>query len=200
LPLEQRVAGEADAPGSQPDPEETPLAIRGIEDVRSLPDGLFPLTDEAVSAMEEAGFVSALVDTRFYPSGEGTEHIGDERHLATLVIRMGSDEGAADVADLLHDSHLKPCPGSCAVAVSTFEADDIPDAQGIARVTTAERLEDTGEDGDPFSVYKIIFADGPFVYELDMFGPPDKVSSQQELEEIAKKLYERVEGSPPLQQ
>jgi hypothetical protein len=51
----------------------------------------------------------------------------------------------------------------------------------------------------PFAAYKITFADGPFAYEVDMFGPPDKVS-QEQAEEIAKNLYERVEGSPPSQQ
>jgi hypothetical protein len=161
---------------------------------------LFSPTDEDVTAIEEAGFVSALVDTRFYPAEPGAEHVGDERHVATFVMRFGSEQGAADMADLLHDNGLEPCPGSCAVDIIEFEVDDLPDARGIARITTAERLGETGDEGDPFTVYKITFADGPFAYELDMFGPPDKVSSQQQLEEIAKNLYERVEGSPPPQQ
>jgi hypothetical protein len=198
LALEQRVSGEADAPGSQADPVETRVTVTGIEDVRSLPDGLFSPEEEDVSAME-AGFVSALVDTRFYPAEPGAEHMGGEPHLATLVMQMASEEGAADMADVLHDDGLEPCPGKCAVDISEFEVDDIPDARGVARITTAEDLEATGEQGVPFAVYKITFADGPFAYEVDMFGPPDKVS-QQQLEEIAKKLYERVEGSPPSKQ
>jgi hypothetical protein len=196
LALEQRVSGEADAPGSQADPVETPITVTGIEGVRSLPDGLFSPEEEDVSAMEEAGFVSALVDTRFYPAEPGAEPMGDDPHLATLVMQMASEEGAADMADVLHDDGLEPCPGTCAVDFSEFEVDDIPDARGVARITTAERLEETGEQGDPFAVYKITFADGPFAYEVDLFGPPDEVS-QQQLEEIAKNLYERVEGSPP---
>ncbi len=199
LTLEQRVSGEADAPGSQADPDETPITVTGIEDVQSLPDGLFSPEEEDVSAMEEAGFVSALVDTRFYPAEPGAEHEGGEPHLGTLVMQFVSEDGAADMADVLHDDGLERCPGKCAVTISQFEVDDIPDAQGVARITTAEALERTGEQGDPFAVYKITFADGPFAYEVDMFGPPDKVS-QQQLEEIAKSLYERVEGSPPSQQ
>jgi hypothetical protein len=199
LALEQRVSGEADAPGSQADPVETPITVTGIEDVRSLPDGLLSPEEEDVSAMEEAGFVSTLVDTRFYPAEPGAEHMGGEPHLATLVMQMASEEGAADMADVLHDDGLEPCPGKCAVDISEFEVDDIPDARGVARITTAEDLEATGEQGVPFAVHKITFADGPFAYEVDMFGPPDKVS-QQQLEEIAKKLYERVEGSPPSKQ
>jgi hypothetical protein len=198
LALEQRVSGEADAPGSQADPVETPITVTGIEDVRSLPDGLFSPEEEDVSAMEEAGFASALVDTRFFPAEPGAEHVGDEAHVATLVMQFASEGEAADMADLLHDDALEPCPGRCAVDFSEFEVHDIPDAQGVARITTAEDLEATGEEGDPFAAYKISFADGPFAYEVDMFGPPDKVS-QQQLEEIAKNLYERVEGSPPSQ-
>ena len=199
LALEQRVSGEADAPGSQADPVETPVAVTGIEDVRSLPDGLFSPEEEDVSAMEEAGFASALVDTRFFPSEPGAEHVGDEPHVARLVMQLASEEGAADVADLLHEDALEPCPGNCAVDISEFDVDDIPDAQGVQRITTAEELEATGEQGPPFAAYKITFADGSFAYEVDMFGPPDKVS-QEQAEEFAKNLYERVEGSPPSQQ
>ena len=196
LALDQRVSGEADAPGSQADPVERPITVTGIENVPSLPDGLLSPEEEDLSAMKEAGFTSALVDTRFFPSEPGAEHVGDEAHLATLVLQLGSEEEAADMADVLHDDGLEPCTGTCAVDFSEFEVDDIPEAQGVARITTAEDLEATGDQGDPFAAYKITFADGPFAYEVDMFGPPDKVS-QQQLEEIAKNLYERVEGSPP---
>ena len=124
--------------------------------------------------------------------------MGEDPHVATLVMQFASEEGAADVADLLHEDALEPCPGNCAVDISEFEVDDIPDAQGVQRITTAEDLEATGEEGVPFAVYKISFADGPFAYEVDMFGPPDKVS-QEQAEEFAKNLYERVAGSPPSQ-
>jgi hypothetical protein len=196
LALEQRVSSEADAPGTQPDPVETPISVTGIENIRSLPDGLFSPEEEDVTAMEEAGFASALVDTRFFPSEPGAEHVGDEPHVATLVMQFASEEEAAEMASLLHDDGLEPCPGTCAAEISEFEVADIPDAQGIARITTAADLEATGEEGDPFAAYKISFADGPFAYEVDMFGAPDEVS-QQQLEEIAKNLYRRVEGSPP---
>jgi hypothetical protein len=125
--------------------------------------------------------------------------MGQEAHVATLVMQFASEEQRADMANVLHTDGLEPCPGSCAMNVSEFEASDIPDAQGAARITTAEDLEATGQQGDPFASYKITFADGPFAYEVDMHGPPDKVSEQQ-VEAIAKNLYERVEGSPPTQQ
>jgi hypothetical protein len=127
--------------------------------------------------------------------------MGGEAHVATLVMQFASEEEAADMANLLHADGLEPCPGTCAMNVSEFEVGDIPDAQGVARITTAEDLEATGAGADqvPFATYKVTFADGSFAYEVDMFGPPDKVS-QEQAEEIAKNLYERVEGSPPTQQ
>jgi hypothetical protein len=118
--------------------------------------------------------------------------------VATLVMQFASEEGAADMAGLLHDDGLEPCPGSCAVDISEFEV-DIADAQGVVRITSAEDLEALGTDGLPFAAYKITFADGPFAYEVDMFGPPDKVSREQ-LDKIATNLYGRVEGSRPSQQ
>ena len=201
LTLEQRVSGEADAPGSQVDPVETPIAVAGIDDAGSLPELLFTPEQEDVAAMEKAGLASGLVDTRFFPSEPGAEHAGDEVHVATLVMQFASDDDAADMAGVLHGDGLEPCPGSCAVDISEFEVDGIPDAQGVARTQTAENLEATGAEGDPFSAYSISFADGPFAYEVTLFafGPPGRIS-QDQLGEIAKNLYERVEGSPPSQQ
>jgi len=201
LTLEQRVTGDADAPDSQTDPVETPITVAGIEDVSSLPELLFTPEPEDVAAMEKAGFVSGLVDTRFFPSEPGAAHVGDEVHLATLVLQLASDEQAADMADVLHDDGLEPCPGSCAVDISEFEVGDIPDAQGGVRTQTAENLEATGAEGDPFSAHSITFADGPFAYKVTMFafGPAGRVS-QEQLLEIAKKLHERVEGAPPPKQ
>jgi hypothetical protein len=132
LPLEQRVSTEADAPGSQADPVETPVTVTSIEEIRTVPDGLFSPEEEDVSAIEEAGFVAALVDTRFFPMESGAEHVGDEAHVGTLVVQLASDEEAADMAGLLREDGLEPCEGNCAVNISEFDVDDIPDAQGVA--------------------------------------------------------------------
>ena len=96
--------------------------------------------------------------------------MGDEAHVATLVMQFASEEEAADMAGVLHDDGLEPCPGSCAVDISEFEVDDIPDAQGVARIPTAEDLEATGAEGDPFSAYTVSFADGPFAYKVTIFA------------------------------
>jgi hypothetical protein len=41
----------------------------------------------------------------------------------------------------------------------------------------------------------VYFADGPFAYEVTVFGPPDDVTRDQ-VEDIAQRLYERVRGAP----
>ena len=48
----------------------------------------------------------------------------------------------------------------------------------------------------PIDFYTITFADGPFVYQVEGFGPPGKISKKQ-VEEIAHKVYDRVKGAPP---
>ena len=112
-----------------------------------------------------------------------------------LVIRFESDDGAQEGADLLRESALQPCPGTCAVRISEFEVAGVPDAKGVRRLTSAERLEETGEPGKPNDFYSIFFADGSFAYELDVFGPPGAFSEAQ-IEEIAGQVYDRVEGAP----
>jgi hypothetical protein len=70
----------------------------------------------------------------------------------------------------------------------------VPDADGIRHLTTAESLEATGREGEPSDAYTIVFADGPFTYEVQGFGPPGEISKQQ-IEEIAKKVRDRVESA-----
>ena len=48
----------------------------------------------------------------------------------------------------------------------------------------------------PIDFYTITFADGPFVYQVEGFGPPGKISKKQ-VEEIAQRVYDRVKGAPP---
>ena len=52
------------------------------------------------------------------------------------------------------------------------------------------------KDGAPIDFYTITFADGPFVYQVEGFGPPGKISKKQ-TEEIAQRVYDRVKGAPP---
>ena len=198
LTLEQRVPSEAEAPGSEADPRETRRTATGPEGLRAIMDfHLTTATDEEMAAFEEAGFLSAIIDVRFFPSEPGAGHTGDEPHTGTLVMQFSSEAGATDAVDLLHTDGREPCPETCAFDIGEFEVDGIPNARGIQRIATQESLDQTGDAlGSPHADYSILFADGPFAYEVRLFGSPDEVSEQQ-AEEIVAKLYARVQDAPP---
>ncbi len=144
-----------------------------------------------------AGFVSAILDTRFFPIDAGAEHVGGEPHTSTLVMQFESEAGANEAVDLLHADGLEPCPETCAFAISEFDVQGIPDARGVQRIATKEALDRTGDsDRPPRAEYSIQFTDGLFAYEVRLFGSPEEVSEEQ-AKEIATKLYTRVAGAPP---
>jgi hypothetical protein len=192
--LEQRLIRESEVPGSQPDPRETRVVASSLDEFASSPDYVAG-ADIDRSKLEEAGFVSAIHVTRFYPKTPGAAHTGEEPHVRMLVIRFDSEEGAQKGGDLLHEKSLEPCPETCAQQITRFEVSGIPDVMGVRHYTSAADLEATGEPGDPFDSYEILFTDGSFAYELEVFGPPGQVS-QKQVEEIAGKVYERVQGAP----
>jgi hypothetical protein len=197
LTLGQRVPGEAEAPGSKPDPVETRRTANGMDEfMTKLGDRLIEPSAEEIRKFKKTGFVSGIHDTRFLPFEPGAAHTGNEPHVFSLVLEFESEDGANDAIALIHDNGLRPCPEGCAADISEFDVDGVPDATGVRRVATAADLEATGEPGDPYDSYAIRFADGPFAYDIELFGAPGKVSEKQ-AEEIAKKLFDRVEGSPP---
>ena len=195
LALEQRVSGEADVPGSLPDPVETRETARTLDEFTAWQD--IPAAEIDPSELEQAGFVSAVHDTRFIPDTPGGPHTREAAHVRILVMQFDSPGGARTGADLLHESALQPCPDSCAARIEEFDVSGVPDAKGAQRIVTAERLQETGEEGEPSDSYTISFADGAFAYQVEGFGPPGKISEQQ-VEDIAKNLHDRVAGAPDL--
>lgn len=194
LTLEERILTEADAPGSEPDPVETRLMADGLDDFVGLRGKPVSAAEIDPAALEDAGFVAAINDTRFIPSEPGGAHTRTAPHLRLLVLQLESEDGANDALDLVHTKSQERCPGECAVEIEDFEVDRVPDAKGVRHFATAERVEEVGE-GEPFDSYAILFADGVFVYELEGFGAPDAFAEEQ-VEEIAGRLYERVRGAP----
>ena len=193
VPLAQRVIAEDDAPGSKPDPvEKGEMTVEFDEFIDFLGEvAIDPDTEEMTGVFEEAGFEGAITETRFF----GETHSPDARHVRGSVVQLQSDEGATSALDWLEDDTLKPCPKTCAVQISEFDVDGIPDARGVHRVATAEDIATVGtEDEHPFDAYWIGFTDGPFVYTVDLFGPPGSVS-EEEAETIANAYYERIAGS-----
>ena len=194
MTLEQRVVGTAEAPGSEPDPEETQKTVTGLEELEAEMAGP-EVFDEDLDAVAEAGFVSMVIDTRFFPSEPGGEHAPGTPHVLTFVSEFESDEGATAGVDVAQRIGLRPCPETCAYEITEFEPAGIPNAKGVQAIATQEAIDEIGDDIQPDARYSIYFADGPIAYEVTVFGPPDDVSKQQ-VEDIAGKLYARVKGAP----
>jgi hypothetical protein len=84
---------------------------------------------------------------------------------------------------------------SCAVQISDFDVDDIADASGVHRIATAEDIERVGtKDEKPSDSYWVGFTVGPFVYTVNLQGPPGSVSEKQALH-IASAYYDRLTGN-----
>jgi hypothetical protein len=179
------------------DPVEKRVTAEGTDEfITKLGDGFIDPSLDDKAAFEDAGFVQAINDTRFVPEEPGGPHTPEAPHLVTLAAQFDSDDGAQTGLDLLYADSLKPCPETCATQISEFDVGDIPDSHGVRRYATAESIEAIGEDGHPYDSYEIQFADGPFAYRIIFQGDMGEVS-QDELEAIARKLYERVAGAPP---
>ena len=194
LTLEQRLLRESDVPGSKVDPVEVRLTADELDEFTGWQD--VPAAEIDRSKLEDAGFVSAIHETRFTPNTPGGPHTRDAPHARILVIQFESDDGAVTGVDLVREASLKPCPGECAMQFEEFDVSGVPDAEGTRRYSTKESLEATGGEGVPSDSYTIVFADGPFVYEVEGFAAPGEISKKQ-VEEIAQKLHDRIEGAPP---
>ena len=194
LTLEERVVGAAEALGSEPDPVETRDTVTGFEELESALAGPTAY-DEDFRALDEAGFVAAVVDTRFFPSEPGGQHLPELPHVVTIVSEFESEDGANAAVDVALRIGLRPCPETCAYAITEFQPAGVPNAKGVEAIATQESIDRIGDDIEPDASYSVYFADGPFMYEVTMFGPPDEVSRQQ-VEDIAANLHARVEGAP----
>ena len=168
--------------------------MTGLEELEAELAGL-PASEEDLRAIEEAGFVSAVIDTRFFPSEPGGEHVPGTPHVVSSVYEFESEEGANAAVDVAHTIGLRPCAETCAYEITEFEPTSVPDAKGVEAIATQERIDEIGDDIQPDARYSIYFADGPIAYEVTIFGRPDEVSRQQ-VEDIAAELYERVEARP----
>ena len=194
VPLAQRFLTAEDAPGSKPDPDEMRETTVDFDEFIAalLSEGAIDPDEEEVTAVfQEAGFKGSGVDTRFY--GE-THTPGESPHVISSFVELESEEGATSALDWLETDTRKPCPKSCAVRISTFDVDDIPDARGVHRIQTAEDIERGGfADQVPNDSYWVGFTDGAVVYTVDLFGPPGSVSEEQALD-IASAYHHRLAG------
>jgi hypothetical protein len=196
LKLNQRVPSAQDAPDSKADPVEKRQTAEGPDEfITRLGDKFINPTVEDVSEFKRSGFVRAIHDTRFFPAEPGGAHTRTAPHIFSLVMQFESADGAEKGLELIHADSLRPCPEKCSTQIEEFDV-DISDAHGVRRFATAEDIEATGDEGPPYDSYEIQFADGPFAYRITLSGRPGTVS-QDEAEEIAGDLYDRVAGAPP---
>ena len=197
LTLEQRILRESDAPGSKPDPVERGWTARSLEEAVADPGGIGAHIGRA--KLEEIGFVAAIEDTRFSPTRPGGRHTRDAPHVRMLVVEVRDEERAQEAVEVLRAEALKPCPGVCAIGRAEFDPSSVPDAQGLHTFARAEDIERLGEEGKPFDSFALWFADGPFAYEVMVFGDQRggvAAVSRKQLEEIAERVHRRVEGAP----
>ena len=196
--FEQRFIQADDAPGYAPDPVEGGKHIwDNAEDfVNDTGDQLIAATEaEAEKFLTEAGFVRAIGGTRFLPGSDG-EHSPGDPHVVVGVLQFESDEGARDAVDWYDEDGHQPCPENCGITISEFEVDGIPDAKGVRRTLTAERIPEGEEEAQPIDSYDVWFTDGPFAYFVGTSAPPAPETTEATAEAIAKRIYDRVKGAP----
>jgi hypothetical protein len=194
LPIEQRFITADEAPGTQPDPvEKRQTTVDFDEFIAALSEAVIdPDEEEMTTVFRGAGFREAGVDARFF----GETHKPGAPHLFSWFVELESEDGARSALEWLEADSMKPCPGSCATRISTFVIEDITEARGVHRIATAESIEAAAgpEDEQPSESYWIGFTLGPFVYAMDLHGPPGSVSEEQ-AQEIASAYYERLTGN-----
>jgi hypothetical protein len=192
VPLAQRFPTAADAPGTKPDPVEKRETAVDLDEfiVAFRPAAIDPDEEEMTTVFQEAGFKGAGLDVRFY----GGTHLPTAPHLFSWFIELDSEDGARSALDWLEADSMKPCPDSCAVRISSFDVDGIPDARGVHRIATAEDIEAAGTESEvPSDSFWVGFTEGSIVYTVDLSGPPGSVSEEQ-AQKIASAYHDRLTG------
>ncbi|HET6792740.1 MAG TPA: hypothetical protein VFI35_14330 [Actinomycetota bacterium] len=193
VPVAERFPTAAEAPGTKPDPDEKRQTTDDFDEflVALIPALIDPDREEMTTVFPEADFTRAGVDFRFY----GERHSHDAPHLISWFIELDSEDGANSALDWLEADAMKPCPGSCATRVSSFDVESIGDARGVHRIATAEGIEAAGtEEEVPNDSYWVGFTIGSIIYTVDLHGPPGSVSEEQ-VQTIASAFYERLTAS-----
>lgn len=181
LPLWQRVLGSGDVPGfdAQMQAPSTLNLSQFIDDAKS---SFIQIT--VASARKELtadGFRTATIAT--YPSGQKNGPL-----VASTVIWVGSAALAQRVVGWAANDSLQSCRNVCNAAINSFKVSGIPDARGAHRVNNGS--------AKPFESYDIVYANGPFVYDLFVLGPKPGAVKQDDLIAAAKAQYKRVKGVP----
>ena len=182
LALDQRVLTESELPGFKLAPNPVQRWTDASKFARDTHDQDIRATvEEDIKHLQDGGFVAAIANS--------LGGLDREAEAFSAAVEMGSPEGATDLLDARYEDYISPCPTVCTVSVNEFEVSGIPDAKGVKRASQPEH------EGPPFEAYEVEFADGVFVYVVNVLGEPGAVSEDDAVS-AASKLYERVKGAP----
>jgi hypothetical protein len=182
LALDQRVLTEAELPGFKFAPNPVQRWSDATKFAKDTHDQDIRTTvQENTEQLETGGFVAAIAN-----SFDSTSH---KAGAFSAAVQMGSEDDAQKLVDQRHQDYTSPCPDVCTVDASEFEVSEIPDAKGV------KRASQPGHEGEPFEAYEVEFADGDFVYVVNVAGEPGSVSKEDAVA-AAQKLYNRVNGAP----
>jgi len=181
LPLWQRVLQGGELSGY--DPQIQPPKILDLAQfIPQAEPAFIRITDaNARRELTADGFKNATIES--FPNGAG-----DAPMVASTVILVGSHAQAQRVVNWDGKDSLQPCPKTCNASFEDVKVSGIPGARG------AHRFNLPGTK--PFEAYNILYADGPFVYDLFVLGPKQGVVKEKDLIDAAKAQYKRVKGAP----
>ena len=190
------MLSEADAPGSLPDPVETRQTASSLDELAAWQD--MPAAEIDPSKLEEAGFVSAIHETRFFPETPGDPHTRDARSRSDpcCPVRLGGRSAYRA------STYCTRTPFSLArVAARRGSSRSTCPACPMRRACSApSRPSDCRKRVKRASLPTRSRSRSPTAgscYQLEGFGPPGSITEQQ-VEDIAKKLHDRVAGAPDL--
>jgi hypothetical protein len=153
-----------------------------------LPQSVPGVPSKTVHALEDAGFEAGA--GKILASSDGSIHSFVD------VVRLDSEEGAAEARDLLNENNLQqPCPGPCSVSPTQAGNVGVPDAKAV-HLVPLEGAELPPGAGPPFEARLIEFTIGPYLYHLNVDGPPGKVSAS-DWKRTVEAVYEQAKEKTP---
>jgi hypothetical protein len=153
-----------------------------------VPQSTSGIASKTVHGLEDAGFEAGA--GKVLGASDGSIHAFVD------VVRFDSDDGAAEARDLLNSNNLQqPCPGPCSVDPKPAATLGVPNAKSVHQVPL-EGAELPPEAGPPFELRVIEFTIGPYLYHLDVDGPPGKVSAS-DWKQTVEAVYEQAKQKTP---
>lgn len=153
-----------------------------------VPQSAAGQASETVHALEDAGFEAAAGNVLASSDGSITSFVD--------AVQFGSAEGAAEARDFLNSNNLQqPCHGPCAVNPKQAATLGVPNAKAVHQVPL-EGAELPPTAGPPFEVRIIEFTIGPYLYHLDVDGPPGQVS-ESDWKQTVEAVYGQAKQKTP---